>query len=92
MRERKRMDIRQVVEDYIVENILFGDHEKLDENVSFQESRILDSTGLLDLILFIEERFGIEIGDSEVIPDNFDTLRRMSEFVERRVNERTIAR
>jgi acyl carrier protein len=76
---------------YIKDNILFGDGEKLSEDVSFQESGILDSTGFLELITFVEERFGIKITDSELIPENFDTLRKMSSFVEQKLSERTPA-
>jgi acyl carrier protein len=80
------MNIQQTIHDYIVDNILFGDGEKLTEEVSFQESGILDSTGFLELITFAETRFGIRIADAEVVPDNFDTLRKMAAFVERKRN------
>ena len=80
------MNIQQTIHDYIVDNILFGDGEKLTEEVSFQESGILDSTGFLELITFAETRFGIRIADAEVVPENFDTLRKMAAFVERKRN------
>ncbi len=85
------MDVQQIVKDYIVDRILFGDGEKLQVSGSLQENRILDSLGFLDIITFMEQRFGIEIADDEVIPENFDTLRKMSEFVERKMNGRTAA-
>jgi acyl carrier protein len=91
-RERTVMNVRPVIESYIIDNIIFGDCEHLQENVSFQESGVLDSMGFLDIITFVEERFGIEIADGEVIPENFDTLRKMSEFVTRKMNGRTAAR
>ena len=69
----------------INDNILFGDGERLSDDTSFQESGILDSTGFLELISFVEERFGIEIADSELVPENFDTVRKMSDFVEKRL-------
>jgi acyl carrier protein len=83
------MDVQQVIENYIVDNILFGDREKLEEGVSFQESGILDSMGLLAIITFVEQRFGIEIADSETISENFDTLRKMSRFVQQKLAART---
>ncbi len=86
--ERTGMDIRRVMEDYIVDSILFGDGEKLQEDVSLRASGVLDSLGFLGVITFMEQRFGIKISDSEVVPENFDTLRRMSEFVERKMGER----
>jgi len=84
--------VQQVLENYMVENILFGDGERLREDVSLQESGILDSLGFLDIITFVEGEFNIEIDDGEVVPENFDTLRRMSDFVERKVQRRAAAR
>ena len=84
-------DVQRVIETYIVDNILFGDGERLGPDVSFQKSGILDSTGFLELITFAEEQFGIRIADEEVVPDNFDTLRKMSEFVERKLKARVAA-
>ena len=74
-------NVQQEIHNYIVDKILFDNGERIDENLSFQESGILDSTGFLELITFIEERFGIEISDWELIPENFDTLRKISSFV-----------
>ena len=85
------MSTQEQIRRYIVDNILFGDGDKLDENVSFQDSGILDSTGFLELITFVEERFGIEISDSELVPENFDTLGKMSMFVEEKLRSRAVA-
>ena len=62
------MNVRQVVESYIVDNILFGDGQRLKDDVSFHESGILDSLGFLELVTFAEKRFNIQIADQEVIP------------------------
>ena len=56
-------DVQREIHNYIVDKILFDDGEKLDEDLSFQESGILDSTGFLELITFIEEKFEIKIAD-----------------------------
>ncbi len=85
-RKALEMDARQEIEKYIKDNILFGDGEKMAEDVSFQESGILDSVGFLELITFVEARFGIQITDHELVPENFDTLRKVSRFVEQKVN------
>ncbi len=76
------IDVQREIHNYIVDNILFDDGEKLNEDLSFQDNGILDSTGFLELITFIEEKFGIEISDQELIPENFDTLRKVSGFVQ----------
>ena len=82
------MSVQQEIYTHIVDNILFGDAERLDENVSFQESSILDSTGFLELITFVEERFGVEIADEELIPEHFDTLGKMARFVDGKLNSK----
>ncbi len=68
-----------------MQNILFGDDARLQDDASFQKTGILDSTGFLELITFIEERFEIQVADSDVVPENLDTLRKMSAFVERKL-------
>lgn len=75
------MNVQQEVHNYIIDKILFDPSENIDEDLSFQESGILDSTGFLELITFIEEKFGIDISDQELIPENFDTLRKISIYV-----------
>ena len=83
------MEIQDEIRTYIVENILFGDGERLEADTSFRESGILDSTGFLEIITFVEEHFGIEIADSEVVAENFGTLRRISSFVATKLSPNT---
>jgi acyl carrier protein len=80
------MNVQETIRSYIVDNILFGEDGRLTEDASFQRSGILDSTGFLGLITFAEEKFGIKIADDEVVPENFDSLRKISAFVERKKN------
>jgi acyl carrier protein len=82
------MSIKQQIREYIMENVLFGEGEELEENASFQESGILDSTGFLGLITFAETTFEIEISDEELDPENLDSLNRISGFVEKKLGER----
>jgi len=77
--------IRAMIRDYIVENILFGEGQMLEDDMSFQDGGILDSTGMLEIITFVEEQFGIEIDDGEVVPENLGTLQRISRFVGRKI-------
>lgn len=80
--------IKQQIREYIMENILFGDGDVLEEDVSFQESGILDSTGFLGLVTFVETTFGIEVSDEELDPENLDTLCRISSFVEKKLGQK----
>lgn len=79
------MDARQAVPHYIVENILFGDGEKLDDSASFQETGLVDSTGFLELIAFVEETFDITMTDEEVVPENFDSVERIATLVHKKL-------
>ena len=71
---------------FIVSNFLFGqDREDLTSDESFIDSGIVDSTGVLELVEFIESRYGIRVEDRELIPDNLDSLRQLEAFVKRKL-------
>jgi acyl carrier protein len=71
---------------FIVSNFLFGQEGAgFAEDQSFLESGIIDSTGLLELVSFVEQRYGISIADRELVPENLDSLRNISAFVARKV-------
>jgi acyl carrier protein len=82
------MKVEQEIRRYIIENILYVDADNLDENTPFHESGILDSMGFLELITFMEKKFEIKISDSELDPENFATLRKMSSFLEEKLKEK----
>jgi len=84
------MIIQNEIRDYIVENILFGDRQKLEADTLFQENGVLDSIGFLEIITFVEGKFGIEIADNEVVPENLGSLQRISNFVEKKLREKTV--
>ena len=79
------MDEKKILRDYIVDNFLFGDTEtKFTDDESFMEKGILDSTGILDLILFLEENFEIKVEDDELIPENLDSINNLVAFLGRK--------
>ena len=75
------MDYSSKVREFIVENFLFGDGDQFDDDTSFLESGIIDSTGILELIGFLEETYGIAIQDDELVPENFDNLNRVTQYL-----------
>ena len=74
------------VRGFIVENFLFGDGELLREDTSLMEEGIMDSTGILELLFFIEETFGFSVKDDELVPENMDSLQNIARFVDRKLN------
>lgn len=79
------MSIQQIIREHLFETILFGDEGRIDDNVSFQESGVLDSNGFLALITFVEEEFDIELSNEELIPEYLDSIQKISNLVEKKL-------
>ena len=80
-------DVKKQLRDYIVENFLFGDTEtEFADSDSFMEKGILDSTGILDVILYLEENFDMKVEDDELIPENLDSIDNLTAFISRKSN------
>lgn len=78
------MNCAKEIRDFIVSNFLFGDAAALQDDTSFLESGIVDSTGILELISFLENTCGIKIEPEEMVPDNLDSVNRVVQFVARK--------
>ena len=79
-----RERIRQfVTETFFVDS--FGDDE------SFLTSGIIDSTGVLELVMFLEEKFKVKVADEEMLPENLDSVKAISAFVAHKLGTRTAA-
>lgn len=77
------VDVKQQVESFIRTNF-FYEGPPLDPGLSFMEAGIIDSTGVLELVAFLENTFAIKIQDSELTPENLDSLARLEAFVGRK--------
>ena len=79
------MQPREQIREFILKNYLFStDEAALADEVSLMKTGIVDSTGVLELIMFLQERFGIEVADEEMIPENLDSVRSIVAFVARK--------
>jgi len=77
--------IRQTIKNFILENILFEDDENaLDYDDSFLEKGVIDSTGVLELVNFVEEEFNVSVDDEEMIPENLDSVTKLAKFVNKK--------
>ena len=72
--------------DFIAKNFLFCDECSLPDTASFLEAGIIDSTRVLELILFLEERYRITLSDEEIVPENLDSIESLKVFVESKLN------
>ncbi|MDD5674523.1 MAG: acyl carrier protein [Chitinivibrionales bacterium] len=75
------MEIIDQVRDYIVKNFLFGDAGAFTDTTSLLENGIVDSTGLLEIIQFLETTFAISIQDHELLPVNLNSVENIVRFV-----------
>jgi acyl carrier protein len=81
-----RRDAKEVLRRYITESFLpQAGIETFNDSDSFMEKGIIDSTGVLELLQFIEGEFEIKVDDKEVIPDNLDSLQKLTQFIQRKL-------
>ncbi|NTV99696.1 MAG: acyl carrier protein [Oscillochloris sp.] len=80
------MEIKERIHAFIVDNCLFGDTSiELNEDTALLDSGIIDSTGVIELVLFVSEEFGIEVPAEDMLPENFNSINRLTNYIEQRV-------
>jgi acyl carrier protein len=78
--------VRNDLRDFVVKNFLFGvGAERLTDDGSLLEAGVLDSTGVLELVAHIEEKFAVKINDDELVPENLDSLANLVAFIGRKL-------
>jgi len=78
------MEIKAQVRAFVTSNFYVADPSSLEDEASLLDRGIIDSTGVLEVIYFIEDTFGIAVEDSEMLPDNLDSIERITNFVSRK--------
>jgi acyl carrier protein len=78
------MSLKQKIRDFVTSNFYVPDPKALDDAASLLDQGIIDSTGVLEVIMFIESTFGISVEDSEMLPENLDSIERIGAFVARK--------
>ena len=85
-RPAREQEIRADVTSFIKQSFLWSDEVSLDYDTSLMEGGIIDSTGILQLVSFLQSQFGIKIEDDEFTPENLNSLRNITEYVLRKTN------
>ncbi len=75
------MTVQQQIRDFVTTNFYVPDPKALDDATSLLDHGIIDSTGVLEVIMFIESTFGVTVEDSEMLPENLDSIARIAAFV-----------
>lgn len=77
------MSIETLIRNHILENFLYSDDGGLlHDDESFLESGIVDSTGIVELVMFVEETFGFEVADEDIVPEHFDSVECLARYVQ----------
>ena len=78
-------NVEETIRTFIAEQILFsGNGYGHPDDASFLEEGIVDSMGIMELVMFVEETFGITVDDEELVPDNFDSVSKLANYIRRR--------
>lgn len=78
-------ETRDKIRAFIIENFLFGNDEGLKDDSSFLDEGIIDSTGILELVSFMEEEFSVTVDDEELIPENLDSIDNVVSYLGRKM-------
>lgn len=78
-------DEKNKIRDFVIQNFLFGDGGSLKDDTSFMGEGIIDSTGILELVMHLEETYGIQVQPDEMVPENLDSVSRVADFIARRM-------
>lgn len=77
------MSLEEKIRTYVLGNYLFTDDQsELANDDSFMDIGIIDSTGILEMIMYIEEEFGVKVNDDEMIPENLDSVNNIMKFIQ----------
>lgn len=76
------------VKEFIIENFLFGEEAQLELDTDFFDKGIIDSTGVIELVSFIEEKFDISVEDDELIPENLSSLKKIDVFLQKKLSQK----
>jgi len=80
------MTIEEQIRQYVADNFMFSDDGyQLSDDVSFLEEGIVDSTGVLELVMFVEETYDVAVRDEEIVPENFDSVSQLAAYVRRKM-------
>jgi len=77
--------MKEALRKFVVENYLFGREDFFSDDDSLLERGIIDSTGVLELVAFVEQSYSVRVEDDELLPENLDSINRLARFLDRKL-------
>ena len=79
------MKIEEKIKEFILHNLYFSEGAVIEDGESFLETGVVDSTGVMELVAFVETEFGIRVEQEEIVVDNFDSVSKVASFIRRKL-------
>ena len=83
-------DIEREIRSFLVDNFLFGRSDALRDDESLLGG-VIDSTGTLELVVFLQDRFALTVEDEDVVPENFDSVKHVAAYVAKKLHAKACA-
>ncbi len=80
-------NLKREIRHFVLENYCFNRLRNLGDEDSFMGSGIIDSTGILEVVSFVEEKYSIVVDTDELVPENLDSISRLTQFVSRKISQ-----
>ncbi len=79
------MEIENRIREFILKNLYYSEDSFIGDADSFLETGVIDSMGVMELVGFVQKEFGLEVAQHEIVVDNFDSVRKLADFVRRKL-------
>ena len=81
----KAMQIEDEIREFVLQNLYFSEDNSIGDEDSFLKTGVIDSMGVMELVSFVQSRFGISVAPAEVVVENFDSVRQLAAFIRRKL-------
>ena len=85
------MQLENQLRRFVIDNFLYGREETFSNHDSFLEMGLIDSTGMLELVGSLEKKYGIQVEDADLVPDNLDSIFQLTQFIQRKLQAQAAA-
>ena len=79
------MEIEERIREFILKNLYYAEDKAIADEDSFLETGVVDSMGVMELVAFVQAEFGVEVAQREIVVENFDSVRKLANFVRKKL-------
>jgi len=79
------MQIEEQIRQFVLQNLYFSEDTPIGDEDSFLKTGVIDSMGVMELVTFVQSKFGVTVAPSEVVVEHFDSIRQIARFIQRKL-------